>query len=235
MNRIVGITGLGTRRNRRNRPSTPGQTIKTADSRPRPARARSTTVTPDPLTSTFEDGESSLHIGVLAYPGCFASSVYGVPDMLTMATHLSSQSDADPVTSWVSIVSPRSSVTAAGGVPIAVAPLASVADQLDLLIVPGYETPSHDLDTPLRPLRPEVAAIAAHAAAGRPVVSTCVGAFLLGAGGPAAGPVADVAVSARARVHPTAPQPQPASVGTYGPTARLNECYLLKKASFIWR
>ncbi|MFI6604202.1 GlxA family transcriptional regulator [Nonomuraea sp. NPDC050536] len=124
-----------------------------------------------------------LHVGVLAYPGCFASSVYGVPDMLTMATHLSGRLNGDTVTCRVSIVSPRRSVTAAGMVPIAVTPLAAVADQLDLLIVPGYETPNHDLDSPLQPLRPEMAAIAAHAAADRPVVSTCVGAFLLGAAG----------------------------------------------------
>ena len=31
---------------------------------------------------------SVLRVGVLAYPGCFASEVYGVPDLLTMATHV---------------------------------------------------------------------------------------------------------------------------------------------------
>ncbi|MFD0345302.1 hypothetical protein ACFQ0M_02865 [Kitasatospora aburaviensis] len=31
---------------------------------------------------------SPLRVGVLAYPGCFASEVYGVPDLLVMATHV---------------------------------------------------------------------------------------------------------------------------------------------------
>src|SRR5262245_2641779 len=33
-------------------------------------------------------GVSDLRIGVLAYPGCFASEVFGVPDLLTMAAHV---------------------------------------------------------------------------------------------------------------------------------------------------
>jgi hypothetical protein len=37
----------------------PRQTIKTADIRPSPVRARSRTVPPARLTSTFEDGDTS--------------------------------------------------------------------------------------------------------------------------------------------------------------------------------
>ncbi len=29
-----------------------------------------------------------VRIGVLAYPGCFASEIFGVPDLLTMAHHV---------------------------------------------------------------------------------------------------------------------------------------------------
>ena len=31
---------------------------------------------------------AALRIGVLAHPGCFASEVYGVPDLLTMASRV---------------------------------------------------------------------------------------------------------------------------------------------------
>jgi transcriptional regulator GlxA family with amidase domain len=31
---------------------------------------------------------TSLRVGVLAYPGCFASEVFAVPDLLTLAAHV---------------------------------------------------------------------------------------------------------------------------------------------------
>ncbi|MBA8952335.1 GlxA family transcriptional regulator [Actinomadura namibiensis] len=120
---------------------------------------------------------SALRIGVLAYPGCFASEVFGVPDLLTMAAHVAGPRHAGY---RVSVVSPRRRVVASGGQELAVSPLREV----DVLVVPGFElAPGLDVDGRLAPLGPEVAAIRAHADAGRAVVSICVGAFLLAEAG----------------------------------------------------
>ncbi|MFI6519136.1 GlxA family transcriptional regulator [Spirillospora sp. NPDC050679] len=120
---------------------------------------------------------SALRVGVLAYPGCFASEVFGVPDLLTMAAHVAGP---DRAGYEVSVVSPRRRVTASGGTALAVSPLREV----DVLIVPGFElVPGLDVDAKLSALVPEVAAIRAHADAGNAVVSICVGAFLLAEAG----------------------------------------------------
>lgn len=120
---------------------------------------------------------SVLRVGVLAYPGCFASEVFGVPDLLTMATHVAGP---DGPGYAVSIVSPRRRVAASGGAVLDVAPLREV----DVLVVPGFELlPGTDVDAKLAPLVPEIAAIRAHAAGGTAVVSICVGAFLLAEAG----------------------------------------------------
>ncbi|MGW5049931.1 GlxA family transcriptional regulator [Actinokineospora sp. NPDC004072] len=116
-----------------------------------------------------------LRVGVLAYPGCFASEVFGVPDLLTMAAHVA---DAEPHA--VEFLSPRRRVTASGGAPIAVRPLREV----DVLVVPGFELrPAVDVDAVLGGLRPEVEAIGSYARSGTAVVSLCVGAFLLAEAG----------------------------------------------------
>ncbi len=121
---------------------------------------------------------SPLRIGVLAYPGCFASEVFGVPDVLTIASHVAHAAGGVGGVGapyQVSIVSPRRRVAASGGVPIAVTSLAEV----DILIVPGFElAPGLDLDATLASLGPEVAAIRAHRQSGAALVTICVGAFL---------------------------------------------------------
>lgn len=120
---------------------------------------------------------SALRIGVLAYPGCFASEVFGVPDLLTMATHIAGPDHAGYE---VSIVSPRRRVAASGGAALGVSSLRDV----DVLVVPGFELSSGlDVDAKLASLAPEVAAIRSHATAGNVVVSICVGAFLLAQAG----------------------------------------------------
>ncbi|MFC9974663.1 GlxA family transcriptional regulator [Spirillospora sp. NPDC127200] len=120
---------------------------------------------------------SALRVGVLAYPGCFASEVFGVPDLLTMAAHVAGP---DRAGYEVSVVSPRRRVTASGGTALAVSPLREV----DVLIVPGFElVPGLDVDAKLSALVPEVAAVRSHADAGNAVVSICVGAFLLAEAG----------------------------------------------------
>ncbi|MEU7136740.1 helix-turn-helix domain-containing protein [Streptomyces sp. NPDC046261] len=120
---------------------------------------------------------SALRVGVLAYPGCFASEVFGVPDLLTMAMHVAGPDHAGYE---VSIVSPRRRVVASGGAALAVSPLREV----DVLVVPGFEhPPGLDVDAKLTSLAPDIAAIRSHAAAGDVVVSICVGAFLLAEAG----------------------------------------------------
>jgi len=120
---------------------------------------------------------SALRVGVLAYPGCFASEVYGVPDLLTMASHVAGPDQAGYE---VSVISPRRRVVASGGATVAVSPLRVV----DVLVVPGFElVPGLDVDARLASLAPEVSAVRAHAATGNAVVSICVGAFLLAEAG----------------------------------------------------
>lgn len=120
---------------------------------------------------------TELRIGVLAYPGCFASEVFGVPDLLTMAMHVSGP---DAARYEVTIISPRRRVIASGGASLGVSALRPV----DVLVVPGFELAAGlDLDAKLAGLGPEIAAVRAHARSGGVVVSICVGAFLLGAAG----------------------------------------------------
>ncbi|MEW1636911.1 helix-turn-helix domain-containing protein [Streptomyces sp. NPDC093801] len=122
-------------------------------------------------------GPGELRVGVLAYPGCFASEVFGVPDLLTMAGHV-----AGPAAPGyrVTVVSPRRRVTASGGASLDVRPLREV----DVLVVPGFELPAGaDVGALLARLTPETGAIRAQAAAGTAVVSLCVGAFLLAGAG----------------------------------------------------
>lgn len=122
-------------------------------------------------------GPGALRVGVLAYPDCFASEVFGVPDLLTMAGHVAGP---DAPRYRVSVVSPRRRVIASGGASLEVRPLREV----DVLVVPGFELrPGTDLDARLAPLAPEIAAIRAQAAVGTAVVSLCVGAFLLAEAG----------------------------------------------------
>ena len=122
-----------------------------------------------------------LRIGVLAYPGCFASEVFGVPDLLTMASNVAGRKGPRYE---VSVVSSRRRVVASGGVPLTVVPPRDV----DVLIVPGFELiPGDDLDRRVDELGMETALIRAHAAEGKAVVSICVGAFLLAEAGLLAG------------------------------------------------
>lgn len=123
---------------------------------------------------------SPLRVGVLAYPGCFASEVFGVPDLLTMATHVAAAHGSVQAGYETSVISPRRRVTASGGSVIDV----SAVRPVDVLIVPGFElSPMLDLDATLANLGPEVASIRSQAASGTAVVSICVGAFLLAEAG----------------------------------------------------
>ncbi|MFF9473652.1 GlxA family transcriptional regulator [Streptomyces roseolus] len=123
---------------------------------------------------------SPLRVSVLAHPGCFASEVYGVPDLLTMAAHVSAARGRTEPLYETSVVSPRRRVLAAGGARIDVAAVRPA----DVLIVPGFDLPpSLDPDAALAGLAPELAAIREAAASGTAVVSICVGAYLLAEAG----------------------------------------------------
>lgn len=117
-----------------------------------------------------------LQVSVLAYPGCFASEVYGIPDLLTIATHVATGIGRPGSAYEVTVVSPRHRVIASGGSRIEVSPLRTP----DVLVVSGFElAPQVDLDRLLRGLDPEIDAVRAHTTTGAPVVSICVGAFVL--------------------------------------------------------
>ncbi|MEU3459486.1 helix-turn-helix domain-containing protein [Streptomyces sp. NPDC006733] len=123
---------------------------------------------------------SPLTIGVLAYPGCFASEVFGVPDLLTMAAHVAAGHGSPQPAYATTVLSPRRRVRASGGSVLDV----SAVRPVDVLIVPGFElSPALDLDATLAALGPEVASIRSQAASGTAVVSICVGAFLLAEAG----------------------------------------------------
>lgn len=123
---------------------------------------------------------SPLRVGVLAYPGCFASEVFGVPDLLAMATHVAAAHGSLQPAYEVSVVSPRRRVVASGGSALDVSAIRPV----DVLIVPGFElSPTVDLDATLAHLGPEAASIRSQAASGTAVVSICVGAFLVAEAG----------------------------------------------------
>lgn len=123
-----------------------------------------------------------LRIAVLAYPGCFASEVFGVPDLLTMATHLADVGhiDGEGGAYDVKVVSPRRRVTAAGGLPITTTPVG----ETDVLIVPGFELNRRlDYSRTLSSLAIEVETIRRLHLDGVAIVSICVGAMLLGEAG----------------------------------------------------
>ncbi|WP_406729046.1 helix-turn-helix domain-containing protein [Streptomyces sp. GD-15H] len=123
---------------------------------------------------------SPLRVGVLAYPGCFASEVFGVPDLLVMATHVAAAQGSVQPAYEVSVISPRRRVIASGGSALD----ASAIRPVDVLIVPGFElSPTVDLGATLANLGPEVASIRSQAASGTAVVSICVGAFLVAEAG----------------------------------------------------
>ncbi|MEV7192656.1 helix-turn-helix domain-containing protein [Streptomyces sp. NPDC093510] len=123
---------------------------------------------------------SALRVSVLAYPGCFASEVFGVLDLLTMARHVAAAQGAREPSWRTSVVSPRRRVAASGGRGIEV----DAVRAADVLIVPGFEVcPTLDPGAVLAGLEPEAAVLRAQAQAGGALVSVCVGAFLLAEAG----------------------------------------------------
>jgi transcriptional regulator GlxA family with amidase domain len=121
-----------------------------------------------------------LRIGVLAYPGCFASEVFGVIDLLTMGGHVARAHEFQDEVFSTAVMSPRRRVTASGEVVVGVGPMRPV----DVLVVPGFDlVPGGNLDHRLAELGPEIHQIREQGRAGTAIVSICVGALLLGESG----------------------------------------------------
>lgn len=119
-------------------------------------------------------------VGILAYPGCFASEIFGITDVLTMGGHVARAHHQEP-SLVTSIVSPRRRVVASGDTSLQVS---AAGDDIDVLVIPGFEfVPGENVSDRLADLAPEIEVIGRHVRDGRPVVSVCVGAFLVGAAG----------------------------------------------------
>lgn len=88
---------------------------------------------------------AELTVGVLAYPGCFASEVFGVSDLLTIGTHVTQAHQQTSAFRTV-LISPRRRVAASGDVLIGAQPVQPV----DVLVVPGFAlVPGEDIRTRL--------------------------------------------------------------------------------------
>jgi len=131
-------------------------------------------------TTTGEPmGRTALRVGVLAYPGCFASEVYGVTDVLSISNHVAAGTRRPEPPFTVRVMSPRRRVVADGGFPLGVGPV----EPVDLCVVPGFPLVGDALDDRIAGLGPELALLASLGNQGAEVASICVGAFLLGAAG----------------------------------------------------
>jgi transcriptional regulator GlxA family with amidase domain len=122
-------------------------------------------------------------IGVLAYPGCMGTQVFGMAELLRLALDLAEarRPGAHPLLE-VQVLGLRGrSVAIAGGTVISTR---APRGRYDALIVPGMEINHRvDWDRALAPLAPECAYVRRAYAAGTPVASVCIGAFLLGEAG----------------------------------------------------
>ena len=138
-----------------------------------------------------------LRIAILAYPGCMGTEVFGVADVLLIASHVAASMQRARRTH-----APRSapalapfevqvigltgrSVTVAGGLTVG---SHRPRGRYDLLIVPGLEIQRLDEWTrKLALLQRELAFIRKTFASGTAVAAVCVGSFLLGEAGLLAG------------------------------------------------
>jgi transcriptional regulator GlxA family with amidase domain len=122
-------------------------------------------------------------IAVLAYPGSMGTQVFGLAELLRLAMDLAQARSpgAHPLLQ-VQIVGLRGrSVAIAGGTVVSTR---APRGRYDALIVPGMEINHQvDWDDALAPLQRECAFVRRAYAAGTPVASVCLGAFLLGEAG----------------------------------------------------
>jgi transcriptional regulator GlxA family with amidase domain len=122
-------------------------------------------------------------IGVLAYPGCMGTQVFGMAELLRLALDLAeARRPGGHAVLDVQVLGLRGrSVTIAGGTTISTR---APRGRYDVLIVPGMEINHQvDWDRALAPLAPECTFLRKAYAAGTPVAAVCIGAFLLGEAG----------------------------------------------------
>ncbi len=127
--------------------------------------------------------QSVVRIAILAYPGCMGTQVFGIAEVLRLAVDMASTLRPDVGTQL------RIEVIGLRGRSVAIAGTTVISTQIprgryDVLIVPGMEITRHvDWTHALAPLNQEIAFTRKAYAAGTPVASVCVGAFLLGEAG----------------------------------------------------
>ena len=136
------------------------------------------------ISMPFETAEpKTWRIGVLAYPGCMGTQVFGMAELLRLALDLAeARRPGAHALLDVQVLGLRGrSVAIAGGTVISTR---APRGRYDILIVPGMEINHRvDWDRALAPLALECAYIQKAFAAGTPVASVCIGAFLLGEAG----------------------------------------------------
>lgn len=124
-----------------------------------------------------------FRIGILAYTGCMGTQVFGIAEVMAIAVDIAGSATREGSSCFdVQIVGVGGrTVRIAGSVGVVVE---RAIGRYDLLIVPGLEiTRPINWSEKLAPLSREVAFIRKTFAAGTPVASACVGAFLLGEAG----------------------------------------------------
>ena len=125
----------------------------------------------------------TVRIAVLAYQGCMPTQLFGIADVLRIASDiagsLGAQGDLQVEIDLISVKARQ--VTVAGGQTVqAQRPVG----HYDLVVVPGLEIQRPaDWSARLAPLSREVAFIRQRFARGSALASICVGAFLLGEAG----------------------------------------------------
>ena len=129
------------------------------------------------------DEHKTWRIGVLAYPGCMGTQVFGLAELLRLALDLAeARRPGAHALLDVQVLGLRGrSVAIAGGTVISTR---APRGRYDALIVPGMEINHRvDWDRALAPLALECTYVRKAYAAGTPVASVCIGAFLLGEAG----------------------------------------------------
>ncbi len=136
-----------------------------------------------PKNRSLIERSGPQRIAILAYPGCMATELFAVADVLRIASHFASARRATTAPPFdIQVVGLRGRmVTTAGGFTVGVH---KPVGTYDLLIVPGLEIRRLDeWDSMLAPLRREIAFVSKVFASGTHVAAVCVGSFLLGEAG----------------------------------------------------
>lgn len=124
-----------------------------------------------------------IRLAVLAYPGCMATQLFGIADVLRVAAdlarNLNPQAGAQVAVELIGLTGRN---VAVGGGPVV--QVRKPTGHYDLLIVPGLDIQRYsDWAATLAPLSREVDFIRRCFSRGSMVASICVGAFLLGEAG----------------------------------------------------